>query len=52
MRHGPFVIGQAERDAWFAHMAAAVRAGGLGANDEAEMLAYFGMAATQMINSR
>jgi hemoglobin len=52
MRHAPFAIGQAERDAWFGHMAAAVRAGGLDPADEAEMLAYFDMAATHMINSR
>jgi hemoglobin len=52
MRHGPFVIGQAERDAWFTHMAAAVRAGSLDPADEAEMLAYFDMAATHMTNSR
>lgn len=51
MRHAPFVIGLAERDAWFAHMEAAVRAGGLSPGDEAEMLEYFRMAATQLINA-
>ena len=51
MRHAPFVIGPAERDAWFAHMAAAVAAGGLGADDEAEMLEYFAMAATHLVNA-
>ncbi len=50
MRHAPFVIGLAERDAWLAHMEAAVRAGGLAPDDEIEMLAYFRMAATQLIN--
>jgi hemoglobin len=51
MRHAPFTIGLAERDAWLAHMDAAVRAGGLPPEDEAEMLDYFRMAATQLINS-
>jgi hemoglobin len=50
MRHGPFVIGRAERDAWVRHMAAAVRAAGLGGLDEAQMLTYFDSAATHMIN--
>jgi hemoglobin len=50
MRHAPFVIGVAERDAWFTHMANAVRAGGLAAEDEAQMLEYFEMAATHLIN--
>jgi hemoglobin len=51
MRHAPFSIGLAERDAWLAHMAAAVRAGGLAPEDEAEMLEYFRMTATQLINT-
>jgi hemoglobin len=51
MRHAPFVIGQAERDAWYHHMSEAVGAAGLPAEDEAEMLAYFEMAATHMINA-
>ncbi|MHB1533233.1 MAG: globin domain-containing protein [Acidimicrobiales bacterium] len=50
MRHLPFDIGQAERDAWVAHMTAAVRAGGLGPLDEQQMLSYFASAATQLIN--
>lgn len=50
MRHAPFVIGQPERDAWFKHMAAAVRAGDAAPDIEAEMIAYFDMAATHMIN--
>ena len=50
MRHVDFAIGTAQRDAWFGHMAAAVRAGGLGATDEEEMLEYFAMAANHMIN--
>lgn len=50
MRHVPFVIGQAERDAWARHMVAAVRAGGLDPDDEAAMVEYFEMAATHLIN--
>lgn len=50
MRHAPFIIGVAERNAWYRHMAAAVVAGGLEPDDEAEMLAYFESAATHMIN--
>ena len=51
MRHAPFVIGAAERDAWFRHMAAAVSEGALDRDDEAEMLAYFEMAATHLVNA-
>ena len=50
MRHSPFVIGPIERDRWFHHMAAAVRAGGLAEAEAAELLAYFDQAATAMIN--
>ena len=50
MRHVPFAIGVAERDAWYSHMAAAVQAGGLRDEDEAEMLSYFANAATHLIN--
>ena len=50
MRHMPFSIGAAERDAWFANMSAAVKAGGLDPADEAEMLEYFAMAATHLLN--
>jgi hemoglobin len=51
MRHAPFAIGAAQRDAWFAHMAAAVKSGGLSPADEAEMLQYFANAATHLINA-
>ena len=50
MRHIGFAIGERERDAWFAHMAASVRAGGLSPADEDEMLAYFANAAMHMVN--
>jgi hemoglobin len=51
MRHAPFPIGPAERDAWAAHMAAAVRAGGLPPEVEAQVLAYFDSAASHLINT-
>ena len=41
MRHVNFAIGPAQRDAWYAHMAESVRAGGLDPADEHEMLGYF-----------
>jgi hemoglobin len=50
MRHVPFAIGTAERDAWYGHMAAAVRAGGLDPEDELEVLGYFEMAANHLVN--
>jgi len=51
MRHAPFVIGTLERDAWLRHMTVALRAGGLPSEDEEEMLAYFEMAANQLMNA-
>jgi hemoglobin len=51
MRHAPFVIGPEQRDAWFSHMAAAVQAGGLTNEDASEMLDYFAMAATHLVNA-
>jgi hemoglobin len=51
MRHAPFAIGAAERNAWYRHMAEAVMAGGLDADDQAEMLGYFESAANHMINT-
>ncbi len=54
MRHVPFVIGRAERDAWMRHMSAAVEAskasGPISSEDEAALLDYFSNAATFMIN--
>lgn len=50
MRHFPFAIGAAERDAWYHHMEAAVREGGLSDDDEAAMLAYFSSAADALVN--
>jgi len=50
MRHQRFAIGDAERLAWFRHMRAAVRAGGLAPHDESEMLDYFGSTASLLMN--
>lgn len=56
MRHAPFVIGEAERDAWVGHMAEAldrtVRGHGVPPEVEAEMLRYFLDAADFMVNAR
>ena len=51
MRHARFVITNAERDAWYAHMADAVRAGGLDDELEQQMLDYFALAASHLINT-
>ncbi len=51
MRHAPFTIGVAERDAWLAHMAAAVGASSAGPDEQAELLAYFASAADFLLNS-
>ena len=50
MRHFPFSIGEAERDAWLRHMSAAVHAGGLEPEAERAMLDYFTMAAQHLVN--
>ena len=50
MRHVPFVIGAAERDAWVNAMSAAVDATGVGEPERGELLAYFEMAATHLQN--
>lgn len=49
-RHMPFVIGQRERDAWLGHMIEAVRGSGAGPAEQQEMIEYFEMASTHMIN--
>lgn len=59
MRHAPFTIDVAARDAWFRAMADAVLAADLaaslgdelGAEIEARLLEYFAMAATHMVNT-
>lgn len=55
MRHAPYVIGEAQREAWFRIMAIAVgaevEAGHLSEEDEAAMLGYFAHSATFMMNA-
>jgi hemoglobin len=50
MRHMPFAIGPAERDAWYRHMDSAVKAAGLAADDELAMLRYFASTSLQLMN--
>ena len=52
MRHAPFVIGALERDAWLRHMGDALGAAGIDPDDEAEIAAYFEMAANSLMNAR
>ena len=49
-RHLPFVIGQAERDAWMGHMSTAVRGSSAPEDVKKELIAYFEKAATHLIN--
>lgn len=55
MRHAPFVIGEAERDAWLRHMAAALESllddHDVHPSVEAKLLEYFSMAAEAMVNA-
>jgi hemoglobin len=50
LRHQPFAIGQAERDAWFGHMTAAVDSLELAPALRKALLDYFETASTAMIN--
>ena len=50
MRHGPFVIGRRERDAWFDAMVASVRETGVDPAVEQRLLDYFTMAADHLVN--
>jgi hemoglobin len=50
MRHFPFPIGIAERDAWYRLMAAATKAGGAAPDDEAQLLAYFAHTTNFLVN--
>ncbi len=50
MRHAPFPIGQAARDAWLGHMLAAIDEAAIPEPARAAMQRYFEMAATAMIN--
>ena len=55
-RHVPFVIGEAERDAWLRHMAAALDSlvveRGIDPQLEARLLDYFADAADFLVNAR
>lgn len=51
LRHAPFVIDQAARDAWVDHMAAAVRASGVDDEVASAMLDYFDTSATFLMNA-
>jgi hemoglobin len=50
MRHMPFRIGQAERDAWAGHMLAAIEAAGFPEATHAALHEYFERASTFLIN--
>ncbi|HEX8631602.1 MAG TPA: globin [Catenuloplanes sp.] len=51
MRHAPFRVGAAERDAWLGHMHQAVRSLGLPGPDEQALWQYLERAAYFMVNS-
>ena len=55
MRHAPFVIGPAERDAWLRHMLGALReleeASRITAGDALELREYLEMAANSLVNA-
>jgi hemoglobin len=55
MRHAPFVIGPAERDAWLRHMSGALEelhiAGRISDADTEELRGYLDMAAHQLVNT-
>jgi hemoglobin len=55
MRHAPFVVGPAERDAWLRHMLAALHdlesASRIAPTDAAELRDYLDMAAHSLVNS-
>jgi hemoglobin len=51
MRHGHFVVGRRERDAWYDAMAASVAESGADPAVQARLLDYFAMAADHLVNS-
>ncbi|MFF4777397.1 globin [Microtetraspora fusca] len=51
MRHVPFTIGEAERDAWLKHMGDAVRSLELAPEHEEQLLRYLVYAAQSMLNA-
>jgi hemoglobin len=52
LRHQPFAIGRAERDAWLGHMKAAVESLELASAVRKALLDYFETASAAMINTR
>jgi hemoglobin len=50
LRHQPFAIGQAERDAWLRHMTSAVESLEVSAEVRKALLDYFDTTSTAMIN--
>ena len=50
MRHEPFRIGEAEREAWLCSMATALVGGGLTAPAETKVMEYFAGAASHLVN--
>jgi hemoglobin len=50
LRHAPFVIGPAERDAWLGHMSDALAELGLPAEQHAVLWEYLTMAAQSLVN--
>jgi hemoglobin len=50
MRHAPFTIGAAERDAWLRAMRTAVDEAGLAPAPAAQLLGYLEMTAQHMVN--
>lgn len=50
MRHAPFPIGPAERDAWLRHMTEAVRQADLSPLDEMQLLGYLTTSAEHLMN--
>ena len=51
MRHAPYAIGPAERDAWLGHMRTAVDSLDLPEPDAGELWAYLEMAAHSLLNT-
>jgi hemoglobin len=51
MRHAPFVIGEAERDAWLRHMADAVQTLELAPEREQQLWQYLVYAAQSLVNA-
>ncbi|HMQ33134.1 MAG TPA: globin [Chloroflexaceae bacterium] len=52
MRHAPFPIGPAERDAWLGHMLAAIEEAGIPEPARSAMRSYFELAAPAMMNQQ